>query len=376
MIDKIFDLGDTTVREVMVPLVDVVGCRRDAALRDAIALIQQTRLLADSRLSPSARPTWSGVVAAHGPPEPRGAGPHGLTELMRPPNYVPETKRIDDLLREMQKGRNPAGGGGGRVRRRHRHRDARGHRRADRGRDPGRARAHAGHRRAPARRQLLGGAAARTSTSSTRRWTGACPSSDYETVAGLVLATLHRIPRTGEVVSASRVLRSRCSRPTTAASRGEDRAHGRAARGRRQRRPPAFRRSRHARQDGGLHSERQHDPGIPGDPAAGKGPGVLVIQEWWGLVRPHQERVRPLRGRGLLGARARHVPRPDRQRAGRRRQALHGAEHRAGREGPARRRGVPAGALVDAEARRGGLLHGRPARPLRRPRSTRAWAPA
>ena len=41
MIDKIFDLGDTTVREVMVPLVDVVMLPADASARDAIALIQQ-----------------------------------------------------------------------------------------------------------------------------------------------------------------------------------------------------------------------------------------------------------------------------------------------------------------------------------------------
>jgi magnesium and cobalt transporter len=35
----------------------------------------------------------------------RGAEASALSDLMRPATYVPETKRIDDLLREMQKAR-------------------------------------------------------------------------------------------------------------------------------------------------------------------------------------------------------------------------------------------------------------------------------
>src|SRR2546428_8317719 len=35
----------------------------------------------------------------------RGAQAATLDELKRPPYYVPETKRIDDLLREMQRSR-------------------------------------------------------------------------------------------------------------------------------------------------------------------------------------------------------------------------------------------------------------------------------
>src|SRR3989454_6684158 len=41
MIDKIFDLGETTVREVMVPLVEVALMSEDASPDDAIRLIQQ-----------------------------------------------------------------------------------------------------------------------------------------------------------------------------------------------------------------------------------------------------------------------------------------------------------------------------------------------
>src|SRR5207247_1687941 len=41
MIDKIFDLGDTAVREVMVPLVDVAALPETAAPDEAVRLIQE-----------------------------------------------------------------------------------------------------------------------------------------------------------------------------------------------------------------------------------------------------------------------------------------------------------------------------------------------
>ncbi len=103
MIDKIFDLGDTTVREVMVPLVDVVMLPETATPDDAIATIQRRGF---SRL-PVYRERETdvvGVVTAMDLLQ-RGAEARTLAELMRTPYFVPETKRIDDLLREMQRGR-------------------------------------------------------------------------------------------------------------------------------------------------------------------------------------------------------------------------------------------------------------------------------
>src|SRR6185436_10877158 len=41
MIDNIFDLGETTVREVMVPLVDVVSLPDTAPPMEAVSVIQQ-----------------------------------------------------------------------------------------------------------------------------------------------------------------------------------------------------------------------------------------------------------------------------------------------------------------------------------------------
>ena len=197
MIDKIFDLGDTTVREVMVPLVDVVMLPADASSRDAIALIQQRGF---SRIPIyGARETdVVGVVTAMDLLN-RGAQVRTVTELMRQPNFVPETKRIDDLLREMQKGRNPLaivvdeyGSATGIVTLEDIVEQIVGEIQDE-------------HDRAPATVEPLPDGsywvAARTHIDELNEaldWN--LPKHDYETVAGLVLATLHRIPRMGEVL--------------------------------------------------------------------------------------------------------------------------------------------------------------------------------
>ncbi|PYM04765.1 MAG: hypothetical protein DMD82_13440, partial [Candidatus Rokuibacteriota bacterium] len=101
MIDKIFDLGDTTVREIMVPLVEVVAVPDTATPDEAVAVIQERGF---SRL-PIYRQRVTNLIGVltvmdlfH-----RGGSARTVEELMRQPYYVPETKRIDDLLREMQR---------------------------------------------------------------------------------------------------------------------------------------------------------------------------------------------------------------------------------------------------------------------------------
>ena len=76
-----------------------------ATPRDAVAVIQQRGF---SRV-----PVYSqretnivGVVAAMDLLR-RGASAKTLDELIRQPYYVPETKRIDDLLRQKQRGEDP-----------------------------------------------------------------------------------------------------------------------------------------------------------------------------------------------------------------------------------------------------------------------------
>ena len=195
MIDKIFDLGDTTVREVMVPLVEVAILPEAATPADAIALIAQRGF---SRIPVYAQRETDivGVVTAmdllRG-----GAEAATLAELRRAVSYVPETKRIDDLLRDMQRSRNHMavvvdeyGGSTGVVTLEDVLEQIVGEIQDE-------------HDRAPASVDRLPDGsywvAARTNIEELNEaldWN--LPKQDYETVAGLVLATLHRIPRMGE----------------------------------------------------------------------------------------------------------------------------------------------------------------------------------
>ena len=195
MIDKIFDLGDTTVREVMVPLVEVAMLPESATPDDAIGLIGQRGF---SRIPIYAQRETDvvGVVTAMDLLR-RGAEVAGLADLRRAVAYVPETKRIDDLLREMQRSRthlavvvDEYGGSTGVVTLEDILEQIVGEIQDE-------------HDRAPASVDRLPDGsywvAARTNIEELNEaldWS--LPKQDYETVAGLVLATLHRIPRMGE----------------------------------------------------------------------------------------------------------------------------------------------------------------------------------
>jgi CBS domain containing-hemolysin-like protein len=195
MIDKIFDLGDTTVREVMVPLVDAVMLPDTATVSDAIALMQQRGFSRIPVYGPR-ETTVVGVVTSMDLLR-RGSQARTVAEIMRPPTFVPETKRIDDLLREMQKSRNQLaivvdeyGGATGIVTLEDIVEEIVGE-------------IHDEHDRTPATVERLPDGsywvAARTHIDELNEaldWN--LPKHDYETVAGLVLSTLHRIPRTGE----------------------------------------------------------------------------------------------------------------------------------------------------------------------------------
>ena len=196
MIDKIFDLGETAVREVMVPLVDVAALPETASPADAVRLIQERGF---SRIPVFTNRVFNivGVVTTMDLLR-RGGEAADLRELMRPATYVPETKRIDDLLREMQKNRvqlavvvDEYGGAVGIVTVEDIVEEVVGEIRDEHDRTPDTV------ERLPDGSYRVAGRASLEEVNDALEWD--LPKGDFETVAGLVLATLHRIPLVGEV---------------------------------------------------------------------------------------------------------------------------------------------------------------------------------
>jgi CBS domain containing-hemolysin-like protein len=196
MIDKIFDLGETAVREVMVPLVDVAALPETATPADAVRLIQERGF---SRIPVFTDRVFNivGVVTAMDLLR-RGSETPDLHALMRPATYVPETKRIDDLLREMQKNRvqlavvvDEYGGAVGIVTVEDIVEEIVGEIRDEHDRTPDTV------ERLPDGSYRVAGRANIDEVNEALEWE--LPTGDFETVAGLALATLHRIPLVGEV---------------------------------------------------------------------------------------------------------------------------------------------------------------------------------
>ncbi|HET7235449.1 MAG TPA: hemolysin family protein [Actinomycetota bacterium] len=104
LIHSIFEFGDTIVREVMVPRPDVQAIESDKTLRDVQAAVLEHGY---SRI-----PVYTddlddvvGVVYAKDVLKALHQGKHDmpLTDIAREPHFVPESKKVADLLREMQK---------------------------------------------------------------------------------------------------------------------------------------------------------------------------------------------------------------------------------------------------------------------------------
>ena len=106
LIHSIFEFGDTIVREVMVPRPDIISIEDDKTLRDVQALVLEhgsSRIPvydADSDLD-----DVIGIVFAKDVLKALHQGKHDmpLADIVREARYVPESKKVADLLREMQR---------------------------------------------------------------------------------------------------------------------------------------------------------------------------------------------------------------------------------------------------------------------------------
>ncbi len=104
LIHSIFEFGDTIVREVMLPRPDITAIEADKSLRDVQALVLQhgySRIpVFEDNLD-----QVTGIVYAKDVLKALHQGKHDmpLSEIVREAHFVPESKRVADLLREMQK---------------------------------------------------------------------------------------------------------------------------------------------------------------------------------------------------------------------------------------------------------------------------------
>jgi len=133
----------------------------------------------------------------------RGAEATTLRSLMRPATYVPETKPIDDLLRDMQKARlqlvvvvDEYGGAVGIVTVEDIVEEVVGEIQDEHDRTPDTV------DRLPDGSYRVAGRTGIDELNEALEWD--LPKGDFETVAGLVLATLHRLPHVGEVLHVGR----------------------------------------------------------------------------------------------------------------------------------------------------------------------------
>ena len=108
MIHSIFEFGDTVARAVMVPRIDMDVLEDTTTVGEAAQLVVQTghsrvpvyhesvdNIVGVVNVKDMLRPLTAGRMTAP------------ITEVMRPAYYIPESKRLDELFREMQRRKVP-----------------------------------------------------------------------------------------------------------------------------------------------------------------------------------------------------------------------------------------------------------------------------
>jgi magnesium and cobalt exporter, CNNM family len=108
MVHSVFELGDTLVREVMVPRTDIISIDRHKTLRQALSLALRSGF---SRIPVTGESDDDivGIVylkdLARAVHDSREAEAELVETAMRSATFVPDTKNAGDLLREMQRDR-------------------------------------------------------------------------------------------------------------------------------------------------------------------------------------------------------------------------------------------------------------------------------
>ena len=116
MVRSVFELGDTIARDVMVPRTDMVFVESDKTVEQALSLALRSGFSRIPVVGENSDDVvgigylkdivaWSHEHAAVLPDEQAGATEKVAT-VMRPASFVPDSKPIDELLRQMQAQRN------------------------------------------------------------------------------------------------------------------------------------------------------------------------------------------------------------------------------------------------------------------------------
>jgi CBS domain containing-hemolysin-like protein len=107
MIHSVFELGDTIAREVMVPRTDLVSVDAGTTLHRAMSLFLRSGFsrvpVIGEGLDDVLGIVYVKDVARRLHVHPESARSQVVDEVMRPAHFVPDSKPVDDLLREMQR---------------------------------------------------------------------------------------------------------------------------------------------------------------------------------------------------------------------------------------------------------------------------------
>lgn len=102
MIESVLEFGDTLAKEIMTPRVNTVYVHIDSSLEEIVAVIREKK---KSRLPVAADKldNVEGIILAKDVLDSWGRSDFDIRRILRPPFFVPETMRILELMKEMQR---------------------------------------------------------------------------------------------------------------------------------------------------------------------------------------------------------------------------------------------------------------------------------